>query len=80
MKKDRGPQVAMDAKICVIINLMVLLERMRECPDVYLWFPEQRRLLSDWLISSVFSLVNLLKVIPRAGKNAKVRCTFGGVG
>ena len=41
---------------------------------------EQRRLLSDWLISSVFSLVNLLKVILRAGKNAKVRGSFGGVG
>ena len=41
---------------------------------------QQRRLLSDWLISSVFSLVNLLKVILRAGKNAKVRGSFGGVG
>ena len=29
---------------------------------------QQRRLLSDWLILSVISLVNLLKVILRAGK------------
>ena len=41
---------------------------------------EQRILLSDWLISSVISLVNLLKVILRAGKNAKVRGSYGGVG
>ena len=44
------------------------------------FFGQQRRRLSDWLISSVISLVNLLKVILRAGKNAKVRGSFGGVG
>ena len=51
-------------------NLFATLETM---------YNEQRRLLSDWLISSVISLVNLLKVILRAGKNAKVRGSFGGV-
>ena len=40
----------------------------------------EQRLLSDWLVSSVISLVNLSKVILRAEKNGTARGSFGGVG
>ena len=35
---------------------------------------QQRRLLSDWLISTVISLVNLVKVIPSAGNKRLLVC------